>query len=85
MSETQEEKKVPSTRSELKNPRNKVVTLACEVKEVPGKRLWYFLWLRRGKPQKKYSCEDQSHRFHLRLLSKVKLPKPVKTQTDETV
>tara|TARA_B100000482_G_scaffold191226_1_gene175939 strand:+ start:64 stop:315 length:252 start_codon:yes stop_codon:yes gene_type:complete len=82
MSET-EGKKVPSTRSELKNQRNRVVTMACEVNEVPGKRLWYFLWLRRGKPQKRYSCEDQSHSFSFKLLKKVRLPMPKKSQTDE--
>ena len=84
MSETKEVKTVPSSRSELKNPRNKVVTLACEVEEVPGKRLWYFFYLRRGKPQKRYLCENQSHRFTFKLLKKFRLPNPVKTQTDET-
>jgi len=83
MSETTEERKVPSTRSELKNPRNKVVTVACEVTEVPGKRLWYFLYLRKGKAKKIYECENQSHSFSFKLLKKLRLPMPKKTQTDE--
>tara|TARA_B100001778_G_C18407522_1_gene547178 strand:- start:412 stop:723 length:312 start_codon:yes stop_codon:yes gene_type:complete len=57
---------------DIENPKNRVRYLTCDTEIVKGKRLWYYLYLRKSKDKEIFACKNDETEKKLTLFRKIK-------------